>query len=138
MTADERAPERKESKAGAGAAGAGAGTLLVVIANSLPNDHGLRPWLIYLAPSASAVMSLVWVWLQVEIGNWVQEKKLASLVAKAKDTYRDALQNPDTSDEHKNSIRSQLEELELIVSTRRLTQIRSLTPVRMEDLETDP
>ncbi len=131
---DELVP-RKDSKAGAGAAGAGSGTLMVVIAGTLPEEHPIKPWLLYSAPTVSAFASIAWLWVQVTIGNFMQERKFNSLVAKAKKAYQDALDNPSTSDEHKAAIRKQLEELEKLVSMRHMKQLTQISPISIADVQ---
>lgn len=122
----------KESKAGAGAAGAGGGTLLVMLANTLSNPW--KSWLIVDSPSVSIILSALWLWCQVGIANYVQDLKLKQLVRSTKAILLEALDNPNTSDDHREAIRKRLEELELIIADRQMKQIRSLSPVTASDI----
>lgn len=122
----------KESKAGAGAAGAGGGTLLVMLANTLSNLW--KSWLIVASPSVSIILSALWLWFQVGIANYVQDLKLKQLVRSTKAILLEALDNPNTSDDHREAIRKRLEELELIIADRQMKQIRSLSPVTASDI----
>lgn len=116
------------SKVGATATGAGSGTLLVIIAESLPETNPLKSWLVIVAPTLSVTLSALWYWAQIEIANYLQEKKIYTLVQKTKKTLLVALNNSDTSNEHREAIRRKLEELELIVSDQQMKKIRSLAP----------
>ena len=123
----------KESKAGAGAAGAGTGTLMIAIATNLPPENELRPWLIFLSPTVSALFSILWIVIQVEIGNYGQNRKLKILVAQAKAHYNEVRNDPNASHEHKEELREYIEELERLIMLRKINQIRSLVPLKMTD-----
>jgi hypothetical protein len=135
MNPQEDTSKSKESKAGAGAAGIGGGTLLVTLANSLPNESRIKFWLILISPSVSVVLSVIWLWAQVEIANYMQDRKLRSLVKSIKTTLQDALNNPNTSEDHRNVIRKKLEEVEIIIADRELGKIRSLTPITFSEAQ---
>ncbi len=51
MSTPREASSNESSKVDAGVAGAGVGTLLVSLANNLPNDNTLKPLLILIAPA---------------------------------------------------------------------------------------
>ena len=46
-------------------------------------------------------LGVSWLWLQVEIANYVQWLKVRSLARSAKSTLQEAMANPDTSAKHK-------------------------------------
>ena len=124
----------KSSNVGAGAAGVGGGTLIVLIANNLPSDSAIKPWLLLLSPAASVSLSALWLWLRIEIANYVQDNRVKSLAKAAKSALEEALQNPHTSDGHKSRIREQLEEVESLLATRHLTKLKDLRPVTASDV----
>lgn len=134
MSNQDELSKPKESKTSAGAVGIGGGTFLVALANSFPEGSRVRFWLTLIAPSVSAVLSVMWLWAQVEIANYVQDRKLKSLVRDAKSNLQEALNNPNTSEEHRNVIRKKLEEIELIVADRELGRIKSLSPISFTDI----
>ena len=134
MNNPQDSPKPRESKAAAGAAGIGGGTILAAIANYLPPTSPFRTGLILVSPSVSVVLGLVWLWAQVEIANYVQDRKLTSLVQNTKATLVEALRNPTTSLEHKEVIRKKLEELELMIADRGLLRIKSLSVISSEGI----
>jgi len=120
---------RTDSKAGAGAAGVGGGTLMVAIASTLPEDSLIKPWLMYAAPATSVALSAIWLWSQLEIANYMRDRKIKVLAERTRLTLLDSINNPATSEEHRNVIRGKLEQLEVIVADRELERIKDLTPV---------
>ncbi|NTW87613.1 MAG: hypothetical protein HGB26_00465 [Desulfobulbaceae bacterium] len=122
----------KSSKVGATAAGAGGGTLLVVLSSHLPEGNPFKQWLVMVAPTLSVTLTTLWYWAQVEIANYIQDKKVEALALKTKQSLIDALNNSNTSESHRNSLRSKLEELEIIISERQMKKLRSLSPYTIE------
>ena len=123
-----------DSRTPAGLAGAGGGTLIAVIASSL--DDPLKQWLLFAAPSISILLSGIWIWAQVTIGNYFRDKEVKLLISNAKETLEDALKNESTSDEHKEKLRDKLEKLELIDVDRLITRVDSLKIITSADVET--
>ncbi len=121
--------------AGASAAGVGGGTLLVLYANSLPDSSHIKFWLVLAAPSVSVFLGVIWLWLRVEIANYVQGLKVRSIARAAKATLQEALANPSTSEEHKSRIRSRLEEVEMLLSDHQMKRIRAISTVTIHDLQ---
>ena len=117
---------KKSNKVSAGAAGIGGGTLLVLFANQLPEADPLKQWLLLVAPTVSITLTAIWLWLKVEIANFVQDKKVKSLANAAKIALQEALENPLTSDLHKEKIRIHLEEVESLLAARHLSKLKNL------------
>lgn len=117
----------KESKTTAGVAGASGGTLLAAIASSLPNENSLKFWLLILAPSISVLVGVLWLWTQVEIANYWQDRKLKTIVKTAKRVLLEALENPNTSEEHRKLLQKKLEETELVIADIHLGRIKSMS-----------
>lgn len=129
-------PAPKESKVGAGAAGVGGGTLLVLFANQLGDSFpNLKPWLLLAAPTVTVGLTAVWLWCQVWIGNRMLDHELRTLVAKLKQTLKEALENPNTSPEHRRVIQKMLEEVELKVASRDMKRIDTLAPITFSDVQ---
>ncbi|SRR5258708_25217267 len=124
---NQNAPRKKFSagaKTGAGAAGAGSGTLIVLLANNLPNTDPRKSWLILLAPSVSIGISVVYAWIRTGIEEYFEERKIKKFVEQAKATLREALENKNTSEEHRSKLRGQLEELELLLVKSSIEKVR--------------
>jgi hypothetical protein len=120
--------------AGVSAAGAGGGTLLVLYATSLPDTNQWKQLLLLASPSLSVFVGVAWLWIRVQIANYVQWKTMQSLAKGAKATLLEAIANPNTSDEHKKKLRARLEEVELILSDHQLKRIRDFTVVTAQDV----
>lgn len=114
----------KAGKAGAGAAGAGSGTLLVLLANNLPDKSPWKSWLVLLAPSLSIGISVLYVWIRKAVDEYLEARKIERFVREAKATLQEALNNPNTSEAHRRKLRGQLEELELLHVKARIQRVR--------------
>jgi hypothetical protein len=112
------------SKTNAGLAGAGGGTLLVLLADSLPESSTLKDALILASPSISVFVTSMWLWVQIRLFNYMQEKKLDVLVRQTKIMLKETLENSDTSDAHRETIRELLEELELFWVRRSMVKVK--------------
>jgi hypothetical protein len=115
------------SKAGSGAAGAGSGTLLVLLANNLPHDNPWKSWLILIAPSLSVAIGILYSWARKSVESYLNKRELAQLIRNAKKTLTEAVQNPNTSEEHRQQLRKELEELEVLLVRTDVDRIRILT-----------
>jgi hypothetical protein len=119
---DTAEPQRSTAVAGVG--GIGGGTLLVVIAESLPDGHWAKPFLYWAAPTASVTLTAVWIWIQRRVVRWDREREQRTAVMKAKAVLTQALANPQTTSEHRDRLRSQLEALELLEVEDHMERIR--------------
>lgn len=133
--ADMSPPKGAESKVGAGAAGVGGGTLLVVIANNLREGNPFKPWLVLAAPSVSIFVGALWLWFRVKVANHLRDREAQLLIDSAKRTLEEALNNPNTSDEHRLTIRKELEKLELLAVGRYLERIKSLKIITESNID---
>jgi hypothetical protein len=121
-------PSRSNSsKLGAAGAGASGGTLLVLVANNLPPDHPLRPWLLGLAPTVAVALSWLAGWLKDLLDNWRDERDLATLIKQARETLEAATQDPIYSAEQREAFRKDLEALERIAADRRLARAKAIS-----------
>ncbi len=116
----------KGSKVGAIAAGAGGGTLLVVLANALPEGSQWKHTLVLVAPSISVTLSVIWLWVQKEIVCYIRNRKVLAVANRVKSRLLEALANQNTSEEHRLIIQQRLENLELMLADRDLKLIASL------------
>jgi hypothetical protein len=98
----------------AGAGGIGGGTLLVVIATLLPEGYWLTPILYWAAPAASVTLTGVWVWILRRVKERVRQREQTARVEDARAAVTRALENRHTSPEHREKLRLQLEELQLL------------------------
>lgn len=130
---DAISPPKSESKAGAGAAGIGGGTLLVVVANSLPENSKFKPWLLLATPSVSVFLGALWLWLQVRLLNMIRDREVNNAIEEMRRTIDKALNNSKTSEKHRIEIRRRLEELELVAVNRSMEKIKALKVISEED-----
>src|SRR4051794_315058 len=96
-------------KTGAGAAGAGSGTLLVLLANNLPSQSPLKPWLVLIAPSLSVAVSVLYYWVRRALDSYLEQRKRQRFIAEAKTNLDAALKNPNTSEEHRKRLQREFE-----------------------------
>jgi hypothetical protein len=107
---------------------------VAALASSLPDGDRYKVWLLLLAPSVSLAVTAIWLWAQVEIANYMQDRKIRSVAKNIRTTLQASLANPNTSEEHRLVIRKKLEEIDLIIADRELSRIRSLVPVTFSDV----
>lgn len=97
----------------AGIAGAGGGTLLVLLANNLPESYTFKSWLVIIAPSVSIVLSFFWKFISKKTNAYFKVKKVEKskkLLQKKIDT---ALQNGIISAEEAAMLKRKMAEIEL-------------------------
>ena len=123
--APRRRPRSTASLAGAVGAGGG-GTLLVLIAQNLPDDFPPKPWLLLLAPWVSVAIGGLLLWIRQEVDRWRRERAFEAAVRQVRALLDAAIANPHTSETHKAEIRRQLEELELSLVQAGMEYIRRL------------
>jgi hypothetical protein len=128
MATSQSLPEKEapSAKKVAGIGGAGGGTLLVVVARLLPDGYWLRPLLLWAAPTASVTLTGVWIWVQGQVSGWAENRKQRNVVKEARATLEGALSNPATSTEHREKVRAELEALEMIEVSRRMSRVKDL------------
>jgi hypothetical protein len=122
------------SRTDAGAAGVGGGTLLVVLANSLPESSKIKPWLLLAAPSVSLGLSATWLWCRIRLSNYLRDREVAAVITKTRATLAAAIANPDVSDEHRADLRRQLEELDRVAVAREMEKVKLLPPIAPPDM----
>ena len=110
----------------AGATGAGSGTLLVILANNLPETSPLKSWIVILAPSASVLAGGLYQWVVTKISNHFQQKDLTTAIEQARTTLTNALNNPVTTPEHKKELQESLERLEKLETEARMKKVQAL------------
>lgn len=128
--ADDSHTSDKTTAITAGAAGAGSGPLLVLLANNLPDNSGLKSWLIIVAPSASIAAAYLWNKASVAVENYLRKRELRGLIVQAQETLKHALGNGQTSQEHRAKLSQELEQLELLLIQTDVEKIKSLRSYR--------
>jgi hypothetical protein len=123
--APRRRPRSSASVAGVVGAGGG-GTLVVLVAQNLPDDFALKPWLLLLSPWVSVAIGGLWLWVRQEVDQWRRERARRGAIRQARALLDAALVNPHTSDSHKAEIRKHLEELELLLVRSGMEEIRRM------------
>lgn len=123
---DESKSKSNKSVVGAGAAGAGSGTLIVMLANHLPPNSAAKDILITSAPTLAVTISAVTTFCISKIKDHLKNKELKKVMEDAKISLTKNLKNPETSTEHKNSIRKRLEQLEELEVDSKLQSVKKL------------
>jgi len=114
------------SRLSAGAAGAGSGTLLVLLANNLPSTSPWKGWLVIVAPSATVFATFVWAKLSIMLTAVLRTREFNKLVERARRTLVGALDNKATSPEHREKLKGELEQLELLLVQTDVEKIRTM------------
>ena len=102
-----------DSKAIASITGAGVGTLIITIAQNLPDTLSWKKWLIIIAPSAAVVTNALMSWVKNKLNRFLNEKEMKNLYNSTKNQLETAISNPNTSAKHKKNLLIKLEELEM-------------------------
>jgi hypothetical protein len=126
MPAASRAYPSKKTRVGSKAAGAGGGTLLVLVANTLPQNSPWKPWILAAAPTVTVSLSTFFTWGIGETLNYFKNKQLYKALIRAKKATADRLKTEGTSAKHKALMRRNLEELEKIEVRNEMTLVRRL------------
>lgn len=93
-------------------AGASGGTLLVLLANNLPDNYAYKSWLILIAPTISVALSAFWVWSKIRVDAYIGDRKTERILKELRTEIENDLKNPHTSEEHKKLLKAQLEKFE--------------------------
>jgi hypothetical protein len=94
-------------------AGAGGGTLLVLLANNLPDSYPLKSWLVIIAPSVSIILSLFWKYLSKKTNAYFKVKKVEKSKKLLQKKIEAALQNGLISAEEAAVLKRKMAEIEL-------------------------
>ena len=107
-------------------AGAGAGTLVVLLANALPDTSPWKPWILFAAPTVAVTIGGLSTWAIGRLIAYVRARSLASELAQARKAVEKGLQTTGTSPRHKAEIRKSLEELQRIEIDNNMNRVRLL------------
>jgi len=94
-------------------AGAGGGTLLVLLANNLPDTYPLKSWLVIIAPSVSIVLSLFWKYISRKSNAYFKVKKVERSKKLLLQKIENALQNGIISEKEAIMLKKKMREIEL-------------------------
>ena len=92
--------------------GGGAGTVLVGIAQLLPETDNWRTFLIVIAPAFSVAISSFWIWITAEYNKYRKEKAIRKTVSELRQYLNEQLSNSDIPQEMKKQYEKQLLQLE--------------------------
>jgi len=123
MQAKKSSRTSKSNVIGAGATGGGIGTILAAFANSLPPESQYKVILTVTAPIITLGISGCWLFIKdVYIDPYVARKKheanhnyINQLIEDARKYEAQILTDPNSSDEHKKDVRSEIERLEKLL-----------------------
>jgi hypothetical protein len=118
---------KKESETSAGLAGAGGGTLVAVIASQLPDDNAAKSLLIYLAPSISILLTLLWGWVRIKFLNYINDREFERLIDVAIDKLDTRIADPNISEEYRDSLKRKRQEFDEMSIDRIKSQIQAVT-----------
>jgi hypothetical protein len=128
-------PSRK-SRVGGKAAGAGGGTLMVLLANTLPEHSVWRPWILAAAPSVTVALSAI---SSVGFGaavNYIKKKRLDLALSRAKKRTEEDLKKEGLSLKQKQIMKRHLEDIQKIQVSNEMQLIRNL--VRVDEMVSLP
>jgi hypothetical protein len=94
-------------------AGAGGGTLLVLLANNLPDTYPLKSWLVIIAPSVTIVLSLFWKYISRKSNAYFKVKKVERSKKLLLQKIENALQNGIISEKEAAVLKKKMREIEL-------------------------
>lgn len=147
MNNDKTPPKTKPSKTETVAAGGTGstllvggtgGTLLVILANNLPDNNSLKTWLVLIAPSFSVGLSVFLGWVRGEINGYLRRKKMKLLVDELNSKIERGVDNPHTSDEHRDKLIKEYEDwewTEIKNLKEEIAEMRSLPTSKPESLQ---
>jgi len=97
----------------AGVAGAGGGTLLLLLAENLPETSEYKSWIILIAPTLSVGLAAFWKWLSTIVDNYIKKRKLEWLKNKLREDIENAIGNPNIPSEDKSMLKKKLAQFEI-------------------------
>ncbi|EHU4934785.1 hypothetical protein QTG64_004390 [Vibrio vulnificus] len=120
-------PNHKKNSLGSHVVGASSGTLVVVIANALPEGSAtLKELLIHSAPTLTMISSAVFGYASYRVVKYFFEKERKAEISAAKAACQESLKNPVTSPEHKSKIRQSLEHIEQLEVEASLENVKAI------------
>lgn len=122
---------KKTDVVSAGAAGGGLGTLLISFAEGLPETNEWKTFLTLSAPIITVGISGIWLFVKtVYIDPQVASMKhksshahISKLIEDAKKVEQIVLSDPNSSEEHKQQMRSKVEELKRILISEMINNV---------------
>ena len=104
---------QQPSSTSASIAGASSGTLLVLLANNLPDSYPLKSWLVIIAPSVSIAFSLLWKILIREKNAYYKRKRVIKFKKLLQKKIEAALSDGLISAEEAAALKRKMIEIEL-------------------------
>ncbi|MFB6453886.1 hypothetical protein ACE38W_01345 [Chitinophaga sp. Hz27] len=110
--------------------GAGGGTLIIKLAQNLPDSHPLKSWLIILAPAIALFIRYLWNFLSPEVTfrvkRWRTARNRKNLVCQ----IDSMLMDPILSEESKALLKVQSEQVKLSIIDELFQHIESTLPTK--------
>jgi hypothetical protein len=101
--------------------------LVAVIASQLPDDNAAKSLLIYLAPSISILLTLLWGWARIKILNYISDREFERLINVAMDKLDTRIADPNISEEYRDSLKRKRQEFDEMSIDRIKSQIQAVT-----------
>jgi hypothetical protein len=114
MATGERARIFSKRALGGDLVGLSVGTGVSLIAQVLPENSPVRPWLLSIAPSIAVGVRSATAWCASQVGEAYKAVMRRRKFREAKEALVNCLTNPLTSDEHKKNVVARLERLESV------------------------
>lgn len=118
--------KKKFSKNDSSVMGGAVGTLIVLLAQNLPETSIWKQWLVFVAPLISVRLNSFCSWTSRKIEEYFDTKELNAAVKETKITIEEALNNNATSEAHKNRLRKKLEQSEILTVEAKLKRVEIL------------
>lgn len=111
MSEPGKSKETSKKEFASGTIAAGGGTVLVLFANTIP-DEGLRNALTALSPTVSVAFGIAFRYLWLRVEGWLQERRTMKVLLEIEQFYREKLNEADLPDEKREFYRQKLHEVE--------------------------
>ena len=95
-------------------AGAGGGTVLVLLAEQLPDGTPYKPYLLIIAPTLAIVLSALWLRAKRALDHVAEIREADKVLTLARATLTQAELAADSDPEHLKRLKTKIDELELI------------------------
>ena len=103
-------------------AGAGGGTLVLLIADSIPENWIIKPIVKYIAPTVGIFLTSFWIWVKKRFSEYNKNKKRGLVLIEIERFMND----PITSQNHKDLLRQKLEQIQLDIVANRISDVENL------------
>lgn len=123
------------SQVGSSIAGGSSGTLLVLIAESLPDGSLWKPILLFTAPWFTVASQVIFSAIVKEAREILQVRKLQLLTKNARAEIGQILEDPNTSEPHREVLIEKLEKVNITLVDHHLAKIETQKSVSEKTID---